>query len=62
MGVVGTVTCGVSHARMHGHIKVDDNDTGANVRMHESCGAGDRCGRKVVRTWECVEMGKSGHV
>ena len=39
--VVGTMTCGMLCARMHGHVKVDDNDKGVKVRMHESCGDGE---------------------
>ena len=47
-GAVGTVTCGMSHARMCGCVKADNNDMGANVGMHESHGVGDRCRRRVV--------------
>ena len=53
---------GVLHTGTLGHIKVDGDDTGANVRTRESCGVGDRCRRRVVGTRECVEMGKSGCV
>ena len=60
MGVVGAVTHGVLGARMHGCIKADNNDVGANVRMHELRGVGDRCGRGVVRMQGCVEIWKSG--
>ena len=49
----------VAGTMMHGCIKVDNNDAGANVGTHESHGVGDRCGRGVVRTWGCMEMGKS---
>ena len=41
-------------------MKVDDDDEVANVRTHESCGVGDRCRRRIVGTWGCMEMGKSG--
>ena len=58
-GVVGTVTHGMLHAGTHGHVKADDNDAGANVGMCESCGAGDRHRRRVVRMRERMEMGKS---
>ena len=61
-GMSHTRTHGMSHTRMHGRIKADDDDTGVNVGMCESHGAGDRCGRRVVRMREHVEMGKSGHV
>ena len=54
MGAVGIV--------MRGCMKVDDDDEGVGVRMHESHGAGDRRGRRVVRMWEHREMGKSGCV
>ena len=54
VGAAGTMTCGC--------MKADDNDEGSNVRTHELHGAGDRHGRRVVRTWECMEMGKSGCV
>ena len=59
VGAAGAVMCEVSHAGMHGCVKVDNNDTGANVRMHESHGVGDKCRRRVVGTWECMEMEKS---
>ena len=62
MGVAGAVMHEVSHTRVCGCIKVDNNNMGANVRMHESHGAGDRCRRRVVRTWECMEIGESGRV
>ena len=66
-GVVGTMTHGVSHARIYGVscagtcgcVKADNNNVGMNVGMHEWHGAGDICGRRVVKTWECMEMGKS---
>ena len=57
MGVAGTMMHGVSCAGMHGCIKADDDNAGANVRMCESCGAGDKHGRRVVGMWGCVEMG-----
>ena len=56
------MTHGMLCARMHGHVKADDDDMGANVGTHESHGVGDRCGRRVVRAQECVDMGKSGCV
>ena len=43
-------------------MKADDDDEGANVRTPESHGAGERCGRMVVRTQGRMEMGKSGCV
>ena len=54
MGAAGTV--------MHGHVKADDNDGGANVGTCELHGVGDRCGRRVVAMRGCMEMGKSGCV
>ena len=60
MGAAGTVMHGVLHARMRGHVQVNNDDAGANVRMHESCGVGDRHGRRVFGMQEPVEMGKSG--
>ena len=56
MGAVGAVMHGMSHARC---VKADDNDMGANVGMCESCGAGDRHGRRVVGMREPMEVGKS---
>ena len=55
--VSSTMTYGMSHVRMCGCIKVDNDDAGVNVEMHESCGAGDRHGRRVLGMWESVEMG-----
>ena len=34
-GAAGAMTHGMSHAGMHGCIKVDNYDVGANVRMHK---------------------------
>ena len=59
MGVAGIVMCEVSHTRMRGCIKVDNDNAGVNVGMCESHGAGDRCGRRVVGTRDRGEMGKS---
>ena len=61
-GVAGAMMHGMSCTGMCGYIKVDDDNVGANVRTHESRGAGDRCGRRVVRMWEHMEMRKSGCV
>ena len=47
---------------MHGHVKADDDDKGANVGMHELCGVGDRHRRRVVGTQGHMGMGKSGRV
>ena len=58
-GAVGTMTCGVLRTGMHGHIKADNDNVGANVRMWELHGAGDRCRRRVVGMWECMGMEKS---
>ena len=55
-GAVGTMTCEVLYTGMHGCMKADDNDEGVGVRSH---GVGDRCRRRVVRTQECMGMGKS---
>ena len=54
VGVVGTM--------MWGCIKMDNDDVDANVGAHELCREGDRHRRRVVRTQECVEVGKSGCV
>ena len=51
VGVVGTM--------MQGCIKVDNDDVDANVGVHELCREGDRHRRRVVRTQEHVEVGKS---
>ena len=51
-GAAGTVMHGVSGARTHGHVKVDNDNAGANVRTQELCGAGDRHGRRVGGTQE----------
>ena len=59
MEAAGTMMCGMSHTRMHGHIKADDDDTGVNVGMRDSRGVGNGHGRRVVGMWECVEMEKS---
>ena len=61
-GAAGTMMHEVLCARMCGHVKADDNDTGVNVGMHESHRAGDRHRRRVVGMWECMGMGKSGSV
>ena len=58
-GAVGTMMCGELHAGMLGHIKADDDNAGANVGTHESCGVGDRCERRVVGMQECMGMRKS---
>ena len=53
---------GVAGAVTHGCMKADDNNPGVNVGMHESCGVGDRCRRRISRMWGCMEMEKSGCV
>ena len=36
MGAAGTVTCGVSCTRMHGHVKADNNDAQVQMSGHVS--------------------------
>ena len=57
--VVGAMMHGMSCARMCRCVKMDDDDAGANVRAHELCGEGDRCGRRVVGMQKYMEMRKS---
>ena len=65
-GQVGGVSGGCGSSRHHDAWMSHAGNTwmheggqwrqGVNVRTWESCGAGNRCGRRAVRTWGCVQM------
>ena len=48
VGVAGAMMCEVSCAGMHGCVKADNDNMGANVGMHESHGVGDRRRRRLL--------------
>ena len=54
---VSSTDAGVVGTMMHGHVKADDDNKGAYVRMCELRGVGDRCRRRVARMQGCMEMG-----
>ena len=46
---VSSADTGAAGAKKHGHVKVDNDNEGANGGTCELHGVGDRCGRRIVR-------------